>query len=218
MKKNSNNSYLQYLPLLVCFIFIVCFIGFSEKISVQTILKYTPDNPIVAAIVLIFLYALKSVTVIFPIIILEVAGGHLFAPVPAIIINIIGIVVGYVITYWIGYFSGTTAIERLIKKYPPFKFLIEKQNNNSTFICFFLRTLSVLPGDVVSMYLGAVRTPFTRYLLVSALGTFPSTVLATLFGSSITEPSSPMFWISIVLMVLYSGVSFLIYKRKVSKV
>ena len=215
MKNSQNSSFLRYLPLLVCFIFIVCFIGFSDNISVQTILEYTPDNLFIAALVLIILYAIKSVTIIFPIIILEVATGHLFSPLPAIIINTIGIMVGYIISYWIGNFSGNNAIDKLLNKYPVVESFMEKQNDNSTFLCFFLRTLCILPGDVVSMYLGAVKTPFFRYLLASALGSFPSTVLATLFGASITEPDSPMFWISIVLMGVYSCISLLVYKRKI---
>lgn len=168
----------------------------------------------IAAFVLINLYAIKSVTIIFPIIILEVATGHLFSPIPAIIISTIGIIVGYIISYWIGYFSGNNAIDKLLNKYPAVESFMEKQNDNSTFLCFFLRTLCILPGDAVSMYLGAVNTPFPRYLLASALGSFPSTVLATLFGASITEPDSPMFWISIVLMGVYSGISLLVYKKK----
>ncbi len=214
MKKAHNSYFLQYLPLFICLIFMICLIGLSEDISVQTILEYTPDNLIVAAFVLIALYAIKSITIVFPIIILEVAVGHLFPPLTAIIISMIGIIVGYIICYWIGYFSGANVLNKLLNKYPTFELFIRKQNDHSSFVCFFLRTLCVLPGDVVSMYLGAVKTPFIYYLLASALGSFPSTVLATLFGASITEPESPMFWISIVLMCIYSGISILVYKRK----
>ena len=219
MKNNRYTSLIKYLPLALCFILIVCYISFSETITVQTILEYTPDNLLAAAIILLILYAIKSITIVFPIIILEVAVGHLFAPILAIIINTLGILIGYIISYWIGHFSGSNAIHKLLNKYPAFEIFVRKQNSNSSFMCFFLRTLFILPGDAVSMYLGAVKTPFVRYLIASILGSLPSTILATLFGSSITEPSSPMFWISIILMTLFSGSSFLVYyqyKRKIT--
>lgn len=219
MKNNRYSSLIKYLPLVLCFILIVCYIGFSESITVQTILDYTPDNLLAAACILLLFYAVKSITIVFPIIILEVAVGHLFAPIPAIIINTLGILIGYIISYWIGHFSGSSAVSKLLKKYPAFEIFVQKQNNNSSFMCFFLRTLFILPGDAVSMYLGAVKTPFGRYLLASILGSLPSTILATLFGANISEPSSPMFWISIVLMTLFSGCSLLVYyqyRRKIT--
>lgn len=217
MNKQRVLSILKYLPLTLCLLLICYYLIFSKEITVQTILNYTPDNLFLAALVLLAFYILKSITVVFPIIVLEVAVGHLFPTIPAICLNTLGIVLGYIITYGMGYISGTTAINKLQDKYPAFQTLLKKQNNNSTFMCFFLRTLFILPGDAVSIYLGAVKTPFVRYLFASTLGSLPSTILATLFGASISNPSSPMFWISIILMTLFSASSFFAYyqyKRK----
>lgn len=214
MKKQQFISLLKYLPFAICLLLIICYLGISEEVTVQTILDYTPDNLLAAALILLFMYALKSITIVFPIIILEVAVGHLFSTLPAIIINTLGTLIGYIIAYFIGYFSGANAVNKMIKKYPTLEKIIKTQSENSFFSCFFLRTLCVLPGDAVSVCLGAVKSPFRMYLMSSVLGSLPSTILATLFGASITEPSSPMFWISIVLMTLYSGVSLLIYKKK----
>lgn len=157
------------------------------------------------------MYVVKSVSIVFPLIILKIAVGHLFPTIPAIIINTMGIGVCHIIAYWIGHFSGTATIEKLIEKHPIIETIIKKQNNNSFFMCFFLRALYCLPGDIVSMYLGAVKTPFRRYIFASTLGSLPSTILGTLFGASITEPSSPLFWISIIMMTLFTGGSWLIY-------
>lgn len=214
MKNKHYSSLLKYLPLILCIILIVCYLGFSEDITVQTILDYTPDNLLAAACILLLFYALKSITIVFPIIILEVAVGHLFAPIPAIIVNTLGVLIGYIVAYYIGYFSGSDAVDKLVKKYPVLENIIRTQSENSFFTCFFLRTLCILPGDAVSICLGAVKSPFRMYLISSILGSLPSTILATLFGSSITEPTSPMFWISIVLMALYSVIFLLIYRRK----
>lgn len=222
---NSRNpkkwlSILKFLPFVMCIFFIICYISSGEEITVQTLLKYTPENPLGAAFMLFFMYTAKSVSIIFPLIILEIAGGHLFPTVTALIINTLGIMICHTTAYWIGRVSGTTVINKLVQKYKTFASLLKNQNNNSFFMCFFLRTLHCIPGDVVSMYLGATKTPYWCYLLASTLGSLPSTILATLFGANITEPSSPMFWISILLMTLLAGFSLLayyLYKYKLQK-
>ena len=79
------------------------------------------------------------------------------------------------------------------------------------FLCFFLRAVSCLPGDIVTLYLGATRTPFWHNLLGGTLGILPGMVLATLMGSSIQDPSSPAFWLSAALSVGLAASSALLY-------
>lgn len=50
----------------------------GNDITVQTVLSYTPESPFAAAIVILLLYALKSVSFVFPIALLQIAAGHLF--------------------------------------------------------------------------------------------------------------------------------------------
>ena len=61
--------------------------------TAEMILNYTPEQPLLAVAVLLLLYALKSVTVIFPISALQVAVGHLFDPLPAFLLNLLGLVI-----------------------------------------------------------------------------------------------------------------------------
>lgn len=156
----------------------------------------------------------------FPLIILKIAGGHLFPTGIALLVNIAGMLICYTVSFWIGYFSGTITVDKLTKKYPKLSHIIELQHNNSFFVCFFLRIISFLPMDVVSLYLGATKIPFSRYIFASILGSLPNTILSTLLGASITKPDSPMFWVSILLMILYAGFSLLanyLYKHKSEK-
>ena len=57
----------------------------SEPLSVNTILRYTPENAILAAGIVLLLFALKSLTVVFPLSILYLASGILFQPVIAVL-------------------------------------------------------------------------------------------------------------------------------------
>lgn len=215
--KNKWTSFLKMLPLIVCILLIIGYLASGRDISVQMILDYTPANPFLAACMILILYAVKSISVVFPLMILRLVTGHLFPTATALFINIMGMIVCLSVPYGIGRFSGTDTINQLKKKHPKIESLLSLQQSNNIFLCFFLRIISCLPGDVVSMYFGATQVPFLQYLPGSLLGTLPNIITATFMGSSITDPSSPMFIISAGLTILLAGSSLLvhyIYKRK----
>lgn len=216
MKPQKNRkiiAFLKSLPLIVCMMLIVLFLAYGNDITVQTVLSYTPESPFAAAMVILLLYALKSISFVFPIAVLQIATGHLFQTPVALLINFLGRAVTLSIPYWVGRFSGSELINNLQKKYPKLKEICDKQGQRPVFISFLLRTFSFLPGDAVSLYLGATGIPFPCYLAGGVLGTALGVVLATILGSSITEPGSPAFWLSAFLMALMAIISVIFYLR-----
>lgn len=214
MKSQKNKKFItffKYLPLIACVILIILFLMSGKEITFQTILDYTPESPFMAAFVILLLYALKSVSFVFPIAAIQIATGHLFRTPIALLINFSGRVVTLSIPYWIGRFSGSELVDRLQVKYPKLKEICSKQGQNPIFISFLLRTFCFLPGDAVSLYLGAAKIPFPYYLTGGVLGTILGVVLSTILGSSITEPGSPSFWLSALLMALMAVISSLLY-------
>lgn len=201
----------KYIVIVICLLLMVGYLIGNHAVSVETLLAFTPEDPLKAAVMILLLYALKSATIFFPLIVLEIAVGHLFSPWAAMAINFAGMLIILTVPYLIGKAAGIDAIQKLIKKYPRFGSFIGKQQDSAFFLCFFLRIISVLPGDVVTMYLGATQTSFWKNLLGGALGIFPGMILATFMGSSIREPDSPAFWISTVLTVALAALSALLY-------
>lgn len=219
MKPQNKGIYifLKSLPLIVCALFFVLFLISSNDITVETVLNYTPESPFAAALVLLLLYALKSVSFVFPIAVLQIAAGHLFRTPVALLINFLGRAITLSIPYWIGRFSGSDLINNLQGKYPKLKEICDKQGQNPVFISFLLRTFCFLPGDAVSLYLGATQIPYPYYLTGGVLGTALGVVLATILGSSITEPGSPAFWLSASLMAFLAVISVIFYLRNSKK-
>ena len=76
---------------------------------------------------------------------------------------------------------------------------------------FFLRAISCLPGDLVTLYLGATHTHFWHNFLGGTLGIVPGMILATVMGVGIQDPSSPTFWVSAALTVGLSVSSTVFY-------
>lgn len=209
--KNTLLTILRFAPLVICAVFMCIYLFSGKEITAESLLNFAPEEPLFAAIFLLLLYAFKSLTVFFPVIILNVLGGFLFEPDHALIINSIGVLVELTIPYWIGRASGTGFANKLCKRHPKLTEIIGESSDNNFFMSFFLRVISCLPGDAVSMYFGARKVPFGTCLLGSFLGTLPGMIAATLLGMNITDPSSTMFWVSIGITALISVISFLIY-------
>lgn len=215
-KKTKSSLGRVILPALILLAAVIYLVA-DPDVSVETILAFTPDDPLLAAAILLLLYGLKSATIVFPLMLLELTSGHLFPTGQALLVNLMGLAILMTVPYLIGRWSGMEAVDRLIQKYPRFGAVLDRQKESSLFLCFFLRVIGCLPGDVVTMYLGATGTPFGKNLLGGILGLLPRMVLATILGSSIQDPSSPTFWVSALLTVLLSVTSaagYYFYRRR----
>lgn len=218
LKKISSDKVLpeilKIMPILVCVIIVIVFLFSKEDITVENLLSYVPDEPIWAALFMLFMFAAKSLSTVFPLIILEITVGIIYPTVPALIINSLGILTSFITGYYIGKLSGTELMDKLHKKLDKFEKLnkiSERAKSGKWFGAFFLRIVSVLPMDPVSMYLGANHMPLKPYLLGSYLGSLPGIVAATLMGTSVTDPRSPVFIASTVFTILISVGSLIIY-------
>ena len=204
---------LRVLPVGMCLWLMGWYLWGNTAVTAEGLLRVAPAHPLVAAGFLLLLYAFKSLTVVFPIIVLNVLGGFLFDPLPALLLNSAGVAIELTIPYWVGRFSGASLTDHLCKKRPRIDSLASQTAENPFFSSFFLRLISCLPGDAVSLYFGAIRMPFGVYLWGSFLGTMPGVIPATLLGMSITDPTSPLFWLSLGLTAVLSAVSFWMYWR-----
>lgn len=222
--KDENRSnllkVLRFIILAVCVLIILVWLIVNPDVSVQTLLDHTPQNPVAAAVVILLLYAFKSITVFFPLIVLEITTGYIFPSWEAVLINFAGILIVLTVPYGIGRTAGMDTIQKQIQKRPKFEEILKMQKCNSFFLCFFLRIISCLPGDIVTMYLGATKTPFWKNLVAGTLGILPGMLLATLLGRSIQDPKSPIFWLSAGLTVILAALSVLVYylyRRRMKK-
>ncbi len=202
---------LKYIVLVLYLLLIVLGIFCARNMTVDDFINYTPENMYLAALFLMFLYALKSLSVFFPSVILQIASGFLFHPAIALLLNTLGALISFTIPYFIGKLTGAQAAEKKIQKSTKLMNLFRKQHEHEFFLTFFLRVISCLPCDLVSMYLGALNFNFPKFLLASYLGTLPGIIPATFMGTSITDPTSPEFITALVITVSSALLSSVIY-------
>ena len=176
----------------------------SEPLSVNTILRYTPENAMLAAGIVLLLFALKSLTVVFPLSILYLASGIIFQPVIAVLISTVGLAITITIPYWIGKYSGKQIVQEICQKYPKAGMIAQYQRTNTFFACFITRIVGFLPGDIVSIYFGACDTAYLIYLAAGVSGSLLSIITTTLLGEKISDPFSIEFMMVLLCRILVS--------------
>ena len=77
-KKSKIQKIIKYGALAVWAALIIVIIVNRDKITVDAIISYTPSNLFLAALVLLLLFALKSLSVFFASIVLYTVAGLLF--------------------------------------------------------------------------------------------------------------------------------------------
>lgn len=188
----------------------------SSPVTAEAILSWQPDNLLLAAAVLMLLYAVKSMLVFVPILIPQIMAGHLYPREVALGLNLLGLVIVMTIPYLLGKRLDHGRIDRLLEKYPKLKGIIAAQNDNELAVCFMLRSCAVPPADIVTMYLGASGISYRTNLIGGVLGSFPVMVLTTFLGERIRDPSSPEFWKALglnIAWIVLSALGFFLLKR-----
>ena len=203
---------LQLAPLVMVGVCILIYFLFFRGITVEDILEFTPENLWVAAAIMIMLFALKSLSMFFPMLVLIAATGSIFPNfISAFFVNSIGMCVMLLIPYAIGRFAEKDFVTGLIRKNKNADRLYEIKSENELFIAYLLRVINILPCDVVSMFLGATGFSFVKYLAGSFAGVLPGMITTTIIGANISDPTSPVFWIAVGAEILFAVVSSLAY-------
>lgn len=176
----------------------------GHPLTVDTILEYTPDNTLLAIVVMLIFFALKSLTVVLPLSVLYFACGMMFSPFSALLVSTAGLAVTITIPYLIGKYAGKQTVKSICEKYPKAAQVAVYQQKNNFFACFITRIVDFLPGDIVSLYFGACDAPYAEYLAAGIAGSMLSIVTTTLLGEKINNPFSVEFLIILLCRIAVS--------------
>ena len=157
------------------------------------------------------LFAIKSVSVVIYGGLLYASSGIMFSLPVAILVNTIGTVIMVSIPFFIGKRAGKDTMNKLVAKNPKLEVLREAPSKNELFVSIFVRLVGMLPGDLVSMYLGASGVHYSKYIAGSMIGLFPAIVSFSVMGMSADDISSPAFIISTAFEIGLMIVSIAIY-------
>ncbi|MEG1557980.1 MAG: VTT domain-containing protein [Oscillospiraceae bacterium] len=201
----------RILPVIAVLAAVVLFLVYRDRLTVDSILKFAPQNKLLCAAFVMAAFAIKSFTVFFPLVALYVMSGVLFPFSVALLVNIAGTAVCFSVQYAVGRYSVADTVGKLYQKYPDLKRLAMENGHKKWLFPILLRVVGCLPGDLVSMYFGAVKAPYFPYIAGSILGVLPVLVSTSIAGDSISSPTSPQFIISAIFAVAISVCSILYY-------
>jgi len=161
----------------------------SRGMTIGSVLDMTPKNRILAALFLMALFVIKSLTMVLHSGLFYGAAGALYSLPEALAVGMAGSVLMFSIPFFIGRRLGRPGSERLLQKYPRLRRLRELETEAPFLVCLAARVAFFLPLDPVSLYFGAAGTGWVPYILSSCLGVLPSMVTYTLIGRSLSRPN-----------------------------
>ena len=208
---------IQLAPVLMIVLMAVIYFTALKDLTFEQVLNYTPTAPLAAAAVILLMYALKF----FPMLLIAAVAGAVLPIYAAIPVNLLGIVIMASIPYAVGKYAEGEVVDKLAAKHEKISIVREYSTKHQRFGAFFLRIVSCLPYDVVSLVMGSLRFDYKDYIIGSFLGTAPGIILTTFMGSAITEPLSPEFIICAVIEVIIavsSAVAYRIHRKKQGKI
>lgn len=221
-KKNTElvKRFIQLAPFIMALILILIYLKFFRGVTIEHILEYTPENLWLAALVMIGLFSLKSLSLVFPMALLLAASGSIFPNyIAALIVNSAGVLMMLMLPYLVGRYAEREFVENLINKSKKADKIREIKSDNELFIAYFMRVLN-LPCDIVSIFLGSTGFSPSKYIIGSYLGMLPGIITTTLMGANVSTPTSPKFWAAVVTELVFSigsAVVYYFYKKNKKK-
>ena len=200
-----------YVPVLLWAALALALWPCRRYLTGEAIAAWTPRQAWLAALALLGLYAVKGLTAALPITALEAAGGLLFPLPAALAVGVCGAAAAQAVPYALGR-RRREGLSALAERVPGRKALETGKSPGRQ--VFLLRLAGVLPGDLVSLYLGAAGTPWRAYFAGGLLGSFPRVLSATVLGAALWDLGGPRFWASCVFGWALTAAALLVWGRQ----
>jgi uncharacterized membrane protein YdjX (TVP38/TMEM64 family) len=158
---------------------------FDYRHTVQHLDRIRRSHSIwVFGITFIAVYALGT-SVGFPGLPFTVAAGALFGTLLGSALSWCGAMVGAMVGYTVARTIGHNVVAHWLKRYERANAAVGQA---STFQGLLrLRLIPVIPLGTVNFVAGLARSPFGRYMLATAIGIIPSTLIYNYFADSLVE-------------------------------
>ena len=178
----------------------------------ETIENYIAGYDKLAAFGLVMaLFAVKSVMAFIPFSVLFISSGMVFSAPVAMGVSILGFALLISVKFlWGKKFGGGNAHKLAVKSKSITRFMDLKGKGNK-WMLVVLRFVPFVPVGTVSRAYGATEMKYLPFVGLSVLGFLPRVVLWSFVGSNIFDPFTPTFMAPIIVLLIISGISLLIW-------
>ena len=202
----------MYLPIIVMLVIALTagILIWLDILKVDQIIAAVNDKRLIAALVILALFAFKGCSCI-PYAVILIGCAIIFELPLAILINTVGTVLCISVSYLIGRFSKGLTFEGIMAKHPKFRRYFSNAENYSFTFVFFTHTLH-LSTEVQGVLFGLLRTPYWAYVSGSMVALIPSMLIYTVIGDEF-DFTNPLFWAFVALDALTVLIGF-VYAKK----
>lgn len=154
-----------------------------------------------------------------PTTVMVTVGVMVFGPWPGVPYALAGMVTGSVFVYGIGRYSGAAFIDRWAR-HGRLKFLARVLQKEGLWAVFVVRAVPLAPFVLVCMTAGAFRIRFRHYVVGTALGLAPGTIMMGLFWDRVKAAMDHPDWRAfcvLLFMVTLVVVTVRWFKRKIAQ-
>ena len=134
-------------------------------------------------------------------------GGYLFGTWQGFLYSTVGLTAGSVLNFAIGRFLGDRFVRRMV---PPHRLAQMDRfvKHQGVIILFILFVFPGFPKDYLCLFLGMSAMPFSVFLLITAVGRMPGTLMLSLQGASLYEKQYGLLAALMVLCLVLAGLAY----------
>lgn len=200
-------SYILKTAVLLLFIGLVYF--FFPYQEPDDIKSFVSGFGASAPIAFIIICAVKPIIFFLPSMGLTIIAGALFGTIYGTLYVVIGgagsTVIGFYMTRWF----GRKCVEGFMKEQDKLLKIDENLGKEGFRTTLMLRLLST-PWDIVSYSAGLSKIRFKDFYLASLIALAPTSFIYTYFGSSVFNPLSLGFIVSLSMILIFGSIPYVI--------
>ena len=154
--------------------------------------------------------------VFFPVAVLALAGGLLFGLWAGSIYTFLGAMINCTVMFFLARTVGYRKVKALVEAKLSEKWqerLNAAAGREGFLLLIILRLIPAVPYNLINYAFGLTRMGYLAYLLGSAIGIIPGTLVFINIGDKAMDVGSPGFWTAMGLLVLLLAVTTVLGKR-----
>ncbi|MCC5950214.1 MAG: TVP38/TMEM64 family protein [Nitriliruptoraceae bacterium] len=179
----------------------------SDELSLGAIRSQVDELGALGPLAWIAIYLVATV-LLLPGTPFTIGAGVLFGPVVGALTALVGATLGATASFLVGRGIGRGAVASLAgRRIQAMDRFLSERGFASVLL---VRLVPLFPFNLVNLVAGVTALRLTPYVLGTAIGIVPGTVLLAVSGGSIEDPTSPLFLGSVagfVLLVVVGGVA-----------
>ncbi len=197
--------------------------------------QFARERLLIASLLILAIYVLRAFIPFLPSFVFYTLTGRLMpGRFSALLLNLAGLFLLHSLSYLIGFLRRLSRLHGKKKKksglrlpnsgffflYRKYRFLKElftektvRALGSGSFHTLLFFSLSPFPKKSFGKICGRAGIRFPLYIAASLLGALPAMTSATLLGKSLTDPTSPAFYASLILTVVVTVFSLVLFQK-----